>query len=223
MKITVKAGDGTSALGIDGGDPRLVDLWDSWFTDGCNGVQLSGAYTFTDEGEAARFRKETDTIQSTRMLILTVFGEKRMSQITDQDWICFNDMLRALPNNHGRSSKLRHLNCFEFTAHKRDAEQDAIKAAELRIKKERLTGDEKNEILRNARYERISPTTFQRHQKNLSAPLNHAVERCVISHNPFKPFVLGEKAICQLRKGRPDTSRLLWTSVDVACLLGTEM
>jgi integrase len=223
MKITVKAGDGTSALGIDGGDPRLVDLWDSWFTDGCNGVQVSGAYTFTDEGKAARFRKETDTIQSTRKLILTVFGERRMSQITDQDWICFNDMLRALPSNHGRSPTLRHLNCFEFIALKRDAEMKEAKAAELRIKKEGLKGDEKDEILRNARYERISPTTFQRHQKNLSAPLNHAVERGVISHNPFKPFVLGEKAICQLRKGRPDTSRLLWTSVDVACLLGTEM
>jgi integrase len=223
MKITVKAGEGTSALGIDGGDPRLVDLWDSWFTDNCNGVQVSGAYTFTDEGNAARFRKESDTIQSTRKLIVTVFGEKRMSQITDQDWVGFNDMLRALPNNHGRSSKLRHLNCFEFTKRARDAEQDATKAAERQIKKERLSGDERDEILRKARYNRISPTTFQRHQKNLSAPLNHAVERRMISQNPFKPFVLGEKAICQLRKGQPDTSRLLWTSVDVACLLGTEM
>ncbi len=222
MKITVKAGDGRSALGINGDDPRLVDLWDKWFTESSNGVLVSGAYTFTDEGKAARFRKETDTIQSTRKLIVAVFGEKRMSQITDQDWMSYNDMLRALPNNHGRSSKLRHLDCFEFTKRERDAELDKIKAAELQIKKERLEGDEKDEILRKAKYDRISPTTFQRHQKNLSAPLNHAAERGVISHNPFKPFVLGEKAICQLRKGQPDTSRSLWTSVDGACLLGTE-
>jgi integrase len=222
MKITVKASEGTSALGIDGGDPRMIDLWDGWFADGCNGVQTSGAYTFTDEGRAARFRKESDTTQSTRKLILAVFGERRMSQITDQDWICFNDMLRALPNDHGRPPTLRHLNCFEFTALRRDAEMAAIKVAELRIKKERLKGDERDEILRKARYQRISPTTFQRHQKNLSAPLNRAVARGEISHNPFKPFVLGEKAIRQLRKGRPDASRLLWTSVDVACLLGTE-
>lgn len=32
IKITVKAGDGTSAFETDGGDPRLIDLWDSWFS-----------------------------------------------------------------------------------------------------------------------------------------------------------------------------------------------
>ena len=145
-----------------------------------------------------------------------------MSEIRDVDWTRYNDMLRALPNNQGRSCKLRHLTCFEFTARSEEREKRNIRAAQLRIKKERLEGDEKEKVLREAKFTRISPRTFQRHQKYLSAPLDHAVERGRLSHNPFKPFVLGEAAIDELRKGLADTSRLLWTSTNLSSLLSTE-
>ncbi|MDO5622994.1 MAG: tyrosine-type recombinase/integrase [Paracoccus sp. (in: a-proteobacteria)] len=68
---------------------------------------------------------------------------------------------------------------------------------------------------------RIAPRTFQRHQKYLSAPLDHAVAEGILPKNPFKQFVLGEKAISAMRRGLPETTRKLWHD-EFQQLLATE-
>lgn len=170
-------------------------------------MRTEGAYTFEDAGKAERFVKDADTTRSTRKLIADILGNPRISEVGGADWTRFNNTLRRLTNNHGRSSKLRHLTILEFIEHQEDKEQTQIAAAEKEIARRGLEGDAKEALLRKARIARISPRTFQRHQKYLSAPLDHAVSKGRISHNPFKLFVVGEATIEDMRKSLPATSR----------------
>jgi len=222
LSVSVDAGHGVPARCLDGSDPRLLDLWDEWFDEMSRGVRTDGAYTFEDAGKAERFMKDADTTRSTRKLIAGILGNPRISEVSGADWTRFNDTLRRLTNNHGRSSKLRDLSCLEFIELQEEKELARIAAAEREIEKRGLEGDAKEALLRKARIARISPRTFQRHQKYLSAPLDQAVSKGRISHNPFKPFVVGEATIEDMRKSLPETSRQLWSSTDFAGLLGTE-
>ena len=207
---------------LDGTDPRVLDLWDEWFDDKMAGLTFKGAYIRDDEGKGARFGKSADTIRSTRKIVSDVFGDIRLSQTTSELWSKFNDLLLELPNNQGRSANLRHLTCREFIEHERAEEGKRLLKAEQRINKEGLSGEEAEAIREQARTKVISPRTFQRHLKYLSSPLNHAVEKGLISHNPFKPFVLGEEMIDEMRASLPETKRKTWTSDELAVLLSTE-
>lgn len=196
-------------------------MWDRWFDEMSRGVTRSGAYVFEDTGKAARFKKEADTILSTRKLISDILGDLCISEATGENWNHFNETIRKLPNNHGRSANLRHLTCFEFTELEEAKEKIKKSDAERRIEKEKLSEDEAEKLRRQACFERIAPRTFQRHQKYLSVALDHAVNTGRLSHNPFRDFVLGEAAINELRKGRPETKRKLWTSQAIQSLLKT--
>lgn len=222
LSVLVDMGFGAPARCLDGSNPSLLELWDEWFDDMSRGVRTDGAYTFEDAGKAERFMKDADTIRSTRKLIADILGDPHLSEADGVVWTQFNDTVRRLPNNHGRSSKLRELTCLEFIELEERKEQMQIAAAEKEIAKHGLEGDAKEKLLRKARITRISPRTFQRHQKLLSAPLDHAVSKGRISHNPFKPFVVGEATIEDMRKSLPETFRQLWSSTDFAGLLGTE-
>ncbi len=216
------AAHGVPACCSDGSDPTILELWDIWFDEMSRGVIRSGAYTTEDAGKAARFRKDSDTILSTRKLVRDLLGDKKIVKATGDDWVHFNDTLRRLPNNHGRSQKLRHLSCIEFIERAEAEEERQKAAAEKAIGHQNLTEDEAEELRRDACIKRIAPRTFQRHQKYLCAPLDHAVQMGLLSHNPYKPYVLGEAAITELRKGQPETKRVLWTSSDFESLLKTD-
>ena len=222
LSVSVDASHGAPARCLDGSDLSLLELWDEWFDEMSRGVRVGGAYTFEDAGKAKRFMKDADTIRSTRKLIADILGDTRISQAGGEVWTRFNDTLLRLPNNHGRSSRLRELTCLEFIELQDKKEQAQIAAAEKQIAQQGLDGDAKEELLRKAKIARISPRTFQRHQKYLSAPLDHAVSKGLLSHNPFKPYVVGEAMIEDMRKSLPTTSRQLWSSTDFAALLKTE-
>lgn len=113
------------------------------------------------------------------------------------------------------------MTCFEIIARADAAEKREIRKARLQIDRQGLTGDAAEGLLRRAEVARLSPRTFQRHQKHLSAPLDRAVEKGLISRNPATPFVLGEAIIDGLRATRPETSRQLWGN-EFQTLLGTE-
>ncbi|WP_417525757.1 DUF6538 domain-containing protein [Marinovum sp.] len=222
VRITVDPRASQQEKSPHGEDPRLLEIWDRWFEERSRGVTIKGAYVYEDEGKAARFKAESDTIVSTRKLVADTFGHRRMSEIGTSDWIRFNDMVMALPKNHGRPSEHRQMSCFEIVKRAKTKENRAEKSARARIEKEGLEGDAKQALLRDSKYPRIAPRTFQRHQKYLSSPLDYAVDRGWLSVNPFKPYVLGENAINDLRKGREDTTRRIWHSKDLAALLSTE-
>lgn len=207
---------------LDATDPSVLDLWDEWFNDNKAGLRIEGAYVHEDAGKAARFMKDADTIRSTRKIIADVFGETRVSKMTSDRWVQFNDLLQKLPNNHGRSSRLRALTCYEFIDHEKAKEKKLLAKAEKQIKKEGLAGEEAEAIRKKVKIKVIAPRTFQRHQKYLSAPLDHAVEKGRISHNPFKPFVLRDAVIDDMRASLPDNQRKLWTSNEFAALLSTD-
>ncbi|MBW0157633.1 site-specific integrase [Sedimentimonas flavescens] len=201
--------------------PTLTEIFDLWFGDLERGTITSGAYVFEDEAAADKFRKNADTVIGTRKLIVEVFGERPITEIEPADWKGFNDMLRQLPNNHGKSRNERHLSCFEVIA-AADRKQDTeLRRARRAIKVRGLAGDEAEDLLRRAKVARISPRTFQRHQKHLSAPLDYAVEKGLISHNPFKPFVLGEKMIGEMNSRRPEASRQIWGD-EIKALFATD-
>ncbi len=206
---------------LDGSDPRIVDLWDDWFADRSSGLRTEGAYIFEDEGKAKKFEKDSDTIRSTRNLVADIFGDLRLSEANWQHWKLFNDTLWLLPTNRGRSCNLRDLTCFEFIEHEKREEKKRIADARKQIKARQLTGDMADGLLLEAKTSTIGPRTFQRHQKYLSAPLDHAVSQGRISHNPFKPFVLGEKVIDEMRNSRPETARMTWTSQEFTKLLSS--
>lgn len=222
LSIKVDTSHGVPARMLDGTDPRILDLWDAWFDEMSRGVYRTGAYTHENGGKAARFLKEADTIKSTRKLIKDILGDIRIAEADGAVWARFNDIILKLPSNHGKSSKLRHLSCLEFIELEEKKERKRIKSAEQSILREGIIGDEKEKLLREARISRISPRTFQRHQKHLSGPLDHAVALGRLSHNPFKPFVLGEAIVEDMRKSLPETKRQLWTTMEFDALLGTE-
>lgn len=222
LNMSVNPSLAVPAHGLGDTDPTIIELWDQWFDEKSRGLRLDGAYTFEDANKAARFNKDADTILSTRKIVLDVFGETRLSQATGEMWAKFNDLVLQLPNNHGRSSKLRHLSCFEFIEHEKKEQKKRLAKAELQIKKHRLMGEEADAVRNKARTKLVAPRTFQRHQKYLSAPLDYAVEKGLISHNPFKPFVLGEVTIKDMRTSLPETKRKLWTSGELAALLATD-
>ncbi len=182
----------------------------------------SGAYVTTDESKAARFKKDADTIGSTGKLVRDIFGELRIADATSQDWTRLNETVRRLPTNHGRSSRLRELTCVELIKRTDNSEKRQKRAAEHKIGKERLSPDQAELARAQARIPRLAPRTFQRHQKYLSAPLDHAVMMGRLPHNPFKSYVMGERSINELRKGQAETARQIWTSEDQAELLKTE-
>lgn len=210
------------ARGLGDTDPTIIELWDQWFDEKSRGLRLNGAYLFEDQEKADRFKKDADTIESTRKIIPHIFGETRLSKVTGAMWAKYNDFLRQIPNNHGRSSKQRHLTYPEFIEYEKEAEKKRLAKAEQQIKKERLTDEEADALRSKAKTSFLAPRTFQRHQKYLSAPLDYAVEKGLISHNPFKPFVLGEATIKDMRASLPETKRKLWTSSELAALLSTD-
>ncbi|PSK80687.1 phage integrase family protein [Limimaricola soesokkakensis] len=222
LKMTIDPSLLAPARILDGTDPKVIDLWDDWFNDMSRGLRSNGVYSFEDEGKAARFKKDADTIQSTRRIVHDVFGETRLSQATGELWARFTDLLRSLPNNHGRSSRWRHLTCFEFIEHEKHEQKKRLAKVEKEINSRGLAAEEADAARERAGTKLISPRTLQRHQKYLSAPLDYAVERGRISHNPFKPFVLGEAVIDDMRKQLPETSRQTWSSTELADLLKTE-
>ncbi len=207
---------------LNGSDPTILEIWDDWFDEMSRGVYRKGAYSFEDEGKAQRFLKESDTIRSTRKLIKDIIGDIKLSQADGQVWKMYNDSLRKLPSNHGKSSKLKDLSCLEFIEIEDKKERQKLAAAHKKIDRFRLAGDEKEKILHEAKTKRISPRTFQRHQKHLSGPLDHAVSLGKLSHNPFKPYVLDEVTLDDMRKSLPDTKRKLWSSSELAALLATK-
>ncbi|SDE14908.1 hypothetical protein [Limimaricola pyoseonensis] len=54
-------------------DPKIIDLWDDWVDDMSRGLRSNGVCSFEDEGKAARFKKDADTIRSTRRFVHDVF------------------------------------------------------------------------------------------------------------------------------------------------------
>lgn len=222
VAISVNQAHGESASVLDDSSPLLLDIWDQWFDEMSRGVTRSGAYVLEDSGKAARFRKDADTILSTRKLISDILGNLSIDQATGANWHHFNETICRLPNNHGKSPKLRHVSCIDFIRQEEAQEQREKSKVERRIEKEKLIGDEAEKLRRNACIARIAPRTFQRHQKYLSVALDHAVNMGRLSKNPFRDYVLSENVINELRKSRPETKRKLWTSHDIQSLLRTE-
>lgn len=210
LKISVKTGDNPPARILDGSNAGVLDIWDSWFTSKESGFRQDGAYTYEDEELAAKFRKNADTVQSTRKLIADMFGNKLITQVRDADWKAFNDMLFKLSQGHGKSPRHKELHCLEIIKEAEEKAAREMRKAENRIKKERLDDDDAEALREEAKRKTLAPRTVQRHQGYLSAAINHAVEFGVLSHNPYKPYVLSEKAISELRDARPDNSRKLW-------------
>lgn len=119
-------------------------------------------------------------------------------------------MSDGFPANHGKSPKDRDKSYAQIISHADREEACRLSRAEAEIIKNALSGDAAEKMRREAAIARLSPRTLQRHQKYLCAPLDHAVATGLISANPYKPYVLGERAITELRKAAPDTSRKLW-------------
>ena len=210
LTISVQTGKNPPARVLDGSDGGVLDLWDSWFDYKKKGMRQEGSYVYEDEVLAEKFKKDAATIQSTRKLISDMIGNKPIHQVTDEDWTSFNNMLFKLPSNHGKSPLDKEQHCFEIIEREKKKKARELRKAEITIKKERVSKDEAEALREKARLKQIAPRTVQRHQGNLSSALNHAVKFRVISHNPYKPFVLSEKAINELRSARPETSRMLW-------------
>lgn len=139
-----------------------------------------------------------------------MFGNKPIPQVTDEEWTAFNNMLFNLPSNHGKSPLDKEQHCLEIIEREKKKKALELRKLEIRIKKERIGKDAAEALREKARYKQVAPRTVQRHQRNFRSALNHAVTFGVISHNSYKPFVLSEKAITELRNARPETSRKLW-------------
>lgn len=210
LKISVQTGKNPPARVLDGSVGGVLDLWDAWFEFKKKGMRQEGSFIYEDEELARKFEKDAGTVQSTRKLISDLIGNTPINQVTDEDWTAFNNMLFKLPNNHGKSPLDKEQHCFEIIAREEKKKARELRKAEVRIKKERLTQDEAEALREEAKLVRLAPRTVQRHQGYLRNALNHAVEFGVISHNSYKPFVLSEKAINELRDARPETSRMLW-------------
>ncbi|MEH6647605.1 hypothetical protein [Sulfitobacter sp.] len=142
LTVTVNAAHGVPARPIDGSDPTILEIWDAWFDEMSRGVYRKGAYSFENEGKAKLFLKEAHTIRLTRRLIKDILGDIKVSQATGADWIRFNDTLRKLPSNHGKSSKFRHLTCLAFIDLEDEKERKRLDAALTRIARERIVGDD---------------------------------------------------------------------------------
>lgn len=210
LKISVKTGENPPARVLDGSVGGVLDLWDAWFDYKKKGKRQEGAYIYEDEELAKKFEKDEGTVQSTRKLISDMIGNKSIHQVTDGEWTTFNNMLFKLPSNHGKSPQDKEQHCSEIILREEKKKARELRKAEARIKKERLTEDDAEALREEAKLKRLAPRTVQRHQGHLRSALNHAVAFGVISHNSYKPFVLSEKAIDELRNARPETSRMLW-------------
>ncbi|WP_107496189.1 DUF6538 domain-containing protein [Thalassobius sp. I31.1] len=207
LKISVETGNNPPARVLDGSDGGVLDLWDSWFEYKKKGMRREGSYTYEDDKLAEKFKKDAGTVQSTRKIISDMIGNKPIHHVTDEEWTAFNNLLFKLPNNHGKSPLDKEQNCFEIIEREQKKKARERRKAEIKIQKERIGKDEAEALREKASFKTIAPRTVQRHQGNLRSALNHAVDLGVISHNSFKPFVLSEKAIDELRNARPETTR----------------
>ncbi|MTH79345.1 tyrosine-type recombinase/integrase [Paracoccus aestuariivivens] len=205
-----KPAESQNAAPAETPSPGILDLWDDWFQDRINGIVTQGAYTYSDEGSAKRFRKESETTKSTRKLIDSYFGNAPVLGIKPEQWHDFTDLLRRLPQNHGRSPKNRAMGLQDLVKAADAKEKRQKSITERKIAQARTGADDTDEARRKAKIARIAPRTFQRHQSNVSAPLDYAVGKGRITHNPYAPFVMPEKIIENRRKGLPDSSRQLW-------------
>ena len=188
----------------------LLAIWDNWFAARMRGETRSGAYVYNDAGKAERFARDADTTLATRKLIADLLGDREIMEISARDWADFNDNVRRIPANHGKSPKDRDKSYAQIISHADREEARRLRRVDADIVKNTLSGDAAEKMRRQAVIARLSPRTLQRHQKYLCAPLDHAVAQGLISANPYKPYVLGERAITELRKAAPDTSRKLW-------------
>ncbi|MDO5622993.1 MAG: hypothetical protein Q4G24_16225 [Paracoccus sp. (in: a-proteobacteria)] len=96
--------------------PMLLEVWDTWFEARMRGESREGAYVYTDAGKATRFAKDSDTTRSTRKLIEDLLGNRDVGAIGPKDWSGFNDMIRRIPANHGKSPKDRGRSYAEIIA-----------------------------------------------------------------------------------------------------------
>ncbi|MEX5576695.1 tyrosine-type recombinase/integrase [Pseudophaeobacter sp. A-200-2] len=221
LKISVSNEPTPPARTLDGSPASLLDLWDGWFKAKEKGQRQEGAYEFEDAELGENFTRNSDTVQSTRKLIADMFGTQPIDQMLDSDWKAFNDMLFQLPQGHGKSPLHKKLHCSEIITRARKKAEQEMRKAELRIKKQKLSDDAAEALRHKATLKTLAPRTVQRHQAYLNMAINHAVDKGVISHNPFKRYVLSEKTITELRKARPDTSRKLWHD-DFQVMLATD-
>ncbi|MBI1492434.1 tyrosine-type recombinase/integrase [Halocynthiibacter styelae] len=210
LKVSVQTAKNPPAHVLDGSDGGVLDLWDSWFEYKKNGLRQEGSYIYEDEKLAEKFKKDAGTVQSTRKIISDMIGNKPIHHVTDEEWAAFNNLLFKLPKNHGKSPLDKEQHCFEIIEREQKKKEREQRKAEIKIQKERIGKDEAEALREKANFKTIAPRTVQRHQGNLRSALNHAVDLGVISHNSFKPFVLSEKAIDELRNARPETTRMLW-------------
>lgn len=189
-------------------DKSVLQLWDLWVDDMSRGVRRSGQYQTENAELGAKFQKDHDTRKSTRRLLSDVFGDKPISDVGHDDWVAFNDVLFRLPKSHGKSKGDSERTCFEII-------ERAKKKANTEKRKARCATEPKRKEQPRAKptlatYPALSPRTVQRHQTNLKAALNYAVEVGEIDRNPYAEYALSEAIIEEMRQARPDTSRKLW-------------
>jgi integrase len=190
--------------------PRLLDLWNAWFEHGRKGAIHSSNYDITDAALGMRFEKNADTLESTRRILADVFGNRPIDEITEKDWLAFNYLLHRLPKGHGKSRADKSLSYREIVANADAKQRRQISAANKKIASHTLESDEKEDLLRRAKIERLSPRTVQRHERTLSKVLDYAVFSKQLSANPYKAFVMTDAVLNKLLGVREDTSRLLW-------------
>lgn len=202
--------DASTADVADPSGPRLLDLWDAWLEHGSKGASHSQAYDLTDQALGERFDKNGDTIAATRRIVADVFGNRPVNEISEDDWQRFNNLLHKLPTGHGKSTADKALSAAKIVAQADEKQRKQVAAANKTIASKNLDGDEKEEILRNAKIKRLSPRTVQRHERTLSRVLDFAVFSGKLVCNPYKEFVMNDKVLNTLLSVREDTSRLLW-------------
>ncbi|MDG1340978.1 MAG: tyrosine-type recombinase/integrase [Paracoccaceae bacterium] len=208
LNVTLVAPAASSGANPVKSDKPVLQLWDLWIDAMSRGVRRSGRYKTENAELGAKFQKDHDTRKSTRKLLSDVFGDKPISDIEHNDWVAFNDVLFGLPKSHGKSKGDSERTCFEII-------ERAKKKADIEKRKARHTTEPKRKEQPRAKptlatYPALSPRTVQRHQTNLKAALNYAVEVSEIDRNPYAEYALSEAIIEEMRQARPDSSRKLW-------------
>lgn len=200
----------------------VPEVCDAWFKSRSLGEEWNGYEFSATPGAGQQFLKNADTTSATLKIISSFLADLSVDQLDQTRAQAFNEALLKLPKLRNRSAKQRERSVSEVVSETEKLEKRQVTAANAKIKRERLSGDEAEQVLDDARIARLDPTTIQKHQRILSAALDFGTRSGLITQNPFKRYVYNDKKVRDMKRYREDTSRQLWGN-EFDALLATRM
>ena len=134
LKISVQKGQNPPSCVLGGSDGRVLDLWNAWFDYKKKGKRKEGTYIYEDEELVRKFENDAETVQSTRKMISDMIGNKPIHQVTEKEWIDFNDMLFKLPSNHGKSPSDKEQHCLKSIERETEKKARELRKAEIKMR-----------------------------------------------------------------------------------------